>query len=299
MRELALQFGPEGALSGVLTEAPDSGIGVAILSAGITHRVGPNRLHVSLARALSQRGFPTLRFDFSGVGESEAATDQDSYEVRTDREVRAALDVIGSKTGADRFLLVGLCSGADNALRAALRDPRVAGAVLIEGYAFGSRGYRLEYYARRCVRPETWGRLLYGRISLADVAAGLSGIRHRRAAPASEPDDAARFWRMPPRERIVADLRELARRGTELLLVNTRHSPSEYNFRRIVRPELRSEPLRGLVETKVFHDADHTFSRPGMRAELIELIADWAHRRFGRTPTTRAHLPPVSALAAF
>lgn len=291
MRELAVQFGPEKGLSGIVTEAGGDSVGVAvaILSAGITHRVGPNRLHVSLARALARKGFPTLRFDFSGVGESETSTDPDSYEVRTDREVGAALDVLQQKTGADRFLLVGLCSGADNALRAALKHPRVAGAVLIEGYAFGSRSYRLDYYSRRLIRPETWRRLIHGRISLSDVAAGLSGMRTRPAAgAAAEPDEAARFWRMPPPDRIVADLGELARRGAELLFVLSRDSPSEYNFRRIIKPELRSAPLRDRVEVKTFRDTDHTFSRLGLRAELVALIADWAHRRFPRAGVSAA-----------
>ena len=290
MIEQALRFGGENALSGVLTEAsaPSAGVGVAILSAGVTHRVGPNRLHVSLARELGRRGFPTLRFDLSGVGESETASDQDSYDVRTDREVGAALDVLGARTGADRFVLGGLCSGSDNSLRAALGEPRVAGVVLIEGYAFRSRGYLLDYYSRRLVRPETWRRLIHGRISLRQVAAALGGIRLGRAAPPAEPDDAARFWRMPPPARIVADLRALASRGTEILFVYSRDSPSEYNFRRIIRPALHSEPLRARVEVKTFRDTDHTFSRLALRSQLIELVADWAARRFRRANVTAA-----------
>jgi pimeloyl-ACP methyl ester carboxylesterase len=284
LSEHALRFGDQNALSGILTEAaaPSTGTGVAILSAGITHRVGPNRLHVSLARDLAARGFTTLRFDLSGVGESETATDQDSYEARTDREVGQALDLLGARGAAERFVLLGLCSGADNSLRAALRDPRVAGAVLIEGYAFGSRAYRLDYYSRRLIRIETWRRLVHGRISLKDAVAGLGGIRPRRPAPRDEPDDAERFFKMPPADRIVADLRELAARGTELLFVLTRDSPSQYNFRRIIKPEIRRGPLQARVEVKTFRDTDHTFSRLRLRAQLVELVGDWAARRFPR-----------------
>jgi pimeloyl-ACP methyl ester carboxylesterase len=289
LTEHAVQFGGEHALSGILTEAssPSFGVGVAILSAGVTHRVGPHRLHVSLARTLARQGFPTLRFDLSGVGESEYATNQEPYDIRTDREVGAALDVLAARTGADRFVLLGLCSGADNSLRVALRDPRVAGAVLIEGYGFRSPGYLLDYYSRRLIRPETWRRLIHGRLSLRKVAARISGTRRGRTARAPAPDDAARFWRMPPRDRIVSDLRELGRRGTELLLVYSRDSPAEFNFRRIVKPELRSSALHGRVEVKTFRESDHTFSRQGLRSQLIELVANWVERRFGR-----ANLPP-------
>jgi hypothetical protein len=85
---------------------------------------------------------------------------------------------------------------------------------------------------------------------------------------------------MPPPERVVADLAELGRRGTELLFVHCRDSPSEYNFRRIIQPELRSGPLFGRVEAKTFRNTDHTFSRLELRAQLVELVAGWAGRRF-------------------
>jgi hypothetical protein len=196
--------------------------------------------------------------------------------------VGQALDLLGARGAAERFVLLGLCSGADNSLRAALRDPRVAGAVLIEGYAFGSRAYRLDYYSRRLIRIETWRRLVHGRISLKDAVAGLGGIRPRRPAPRDEPDDAERFFKMPPADRIVADLRELAARGTELLFVLTRDSPSQYNFRRIIKPEIRRGPLQARVEVKTFRDTDHTFSRLRLRAQLVELVGDWAARRFPR-----------------
>jgi pimeloyl-ACP methyl ester carboxylesterase len=290
LKEQALRFGPGDGLSGVLSEAPSPAgeVAVAILSAGITHRVGPNRVHVSLGRELARRGFPALRFDLAGVGESETATDSDTYEVRTDREVRSALDLLGARTGATRFVLAGLCSGADNSLRAALGDPRVCGAVLIEGYAFGSTGYRLDYYSRRAIRPETWRRLARGRVSVKAAIVALSGIRRRPATPAPEPDEAARFWRMPPRERILADLRALAQRGAQLLFVNCRDSPSHYNFRRIIRPELGSGALAPLVEAKTFRDSDHTFTRLALRAQLVEVVAGWAERRFRGAPGASA-----------
>jgi dienelactone hydrolase len=45
------------------------------------------------------------------------------------------MDLLSSERGARRFVLVGLCSGAILAQQFAANDPRIAGAVLIDGSA--------------------------------------------------------------------------------------------------------------------------------------------------------------------
>ena len=74
MNERAVSFGPERGLLGILTQtaAHRDGIPtVILLNAGLLHRVGPNRLSVDIARSLADLGYPCLRFDTSGVGDSE------------------------------------------------------------------------------------------------------------------------------------------------------------------------------------------------------------------------------------
>ena len=46
-------------------------IGINLLNPGIKYRVAPNRLNVKLARKLCQNGYYVLRFDPSGIGDSE------------------------------------------------------------------------------------------------------------------------------------------------------------------------------------------------------------------------------------
>ena len=75
MRERALTFGPAN-LVGILTQPdPDVAVpdapAVVILNSGILHRAGASRMYVQVARTLAEEGMTSLRFDFSGIGDSE------------------------------------------------------------------------------------------------------------------------------------------------------------------------------------------------------------------------------------
>ena len=68
------------------------------------------------------------------------------------RDIREALDFVAAKLGAATFILIGLCSGADLAFRAALADPRIVGAVLIDGLPYHTVRSRFHNYASRLIR---------------------------------------------------------------------------------------------------------------------------------------------------
>ena len=130
MNERPVRFGAGGALSGILTEPVRSGDGPAVLllNAGLLHRVGPNRLYVSLARRLAALGLPVLRFDYSGLGESEPRRDEITLEQSMLEEGLEALRFLQAAGVADTFVPMGLCAGAEQSQRLAHADARVVGA---------------------------------------------------------------------------------------------------------------------------------------------------------------------------
>src|ERR1700737_655956 len=74
--EEPLQFGEGGRLFGILS-LPSVPLRTSqelpvfvFLTAGMTHRVGPHRLHVALCRELARLGFTSLRVDLAGTGDS-------------------------------------------------------------------------------------------------------------------------------------------------------------------------------------------------------------------------------------
>ncbi|MBW8826762.1 MAG: alpha/beta hydrolase [Acidobacteria bacterium] len=92
---------------------------VVLLNNATDHHVGPSRLWTHWGRELARSGFPVLRVDLSGIGDSPARPGQAldrSYAAEAIDDVRAIIRHIDRGTGV---VLVGLCSGGRHALDAA------------------------------------------------------------------------------------------------------------------------------------------------------------------------------------
>jgi hypothetical protein len=268
MIERAVVLSPAQPLVGVLAQAgaevDPRRPAVVFLNAGMVHRVGPNRLYVRMARDLAQRGFVSLRFDRSGVGDSPARTDGLPLRAAALGDVRAALDFLAAKGLATSFILIGLCSGADLAFLSAVGDERVVGAVLIDGLPFETLRSRLHHFARWFMRPGNWRRLI--------AIDGPVWRRLFRASKPSRPAAAIAHRDVPPRQEVESRLRDLTGRGVHLLLAYT--AGRDYNYRGQFSdtfPGVRSE----LVEVAYFGDADHTFTLRANQDLLMQRIDEW------------------------
>lgn len=111
-------------LFGILTEPahPLDAPTVVLVNEANTPHIGPSRLWVDLARSWADSGLRVLRFDLSGNGDSDPHPGQAPHGVR---DPEALDDVIAAAEMAspdDRrnIVLVGLCSGAYQAMEAAL-----------------------------------------------------------------------------------------------------------------------------------------------------------------------------------
>ena len=115
LHERAVRFGAHGTLIGIVTPPP-AGVtphtAFAFLNAGVVHRVGPNRMHVTAARRLAARGFLCVRFDLSGLGDSSSRRDATPVDHAVVLETTEVLSTLQREYGVGRFVLAGLCSGA-------------------------------------------------------------------------------------------------------------------------------------------------------------------------------------------
>ena len=78
---------------------------IIFLNAGLLHRIGPNRLYVRMAREMAGRGFSSLRFDLSGIGDSLPRTDGLPLRAAALRDVQDALDFLSRKRTLSSFIL--------------------------------------------------------------------------------------------------------------------------------------------------------------------------------------------------
>lgn len=291
--EQALLLGPNNGLVGVITPplAPPDGEAappfVVILNAGIIHRVGPNRLHVSLARALSAQGLPVLRVDLSGLGDSALREDGLAPLDAALADIRDVLDTLQATRGVQRVLLMGLCSGADHSVIYAASDPRVVGVVLLDPSIPRTRGYYLTHYSRRLLRVRTWMNIALGRHPV-----WKSLLRGRRSAEPVHRDALAASEAGAPRDMSEArpavtlehpEVRAYLEKayggalanGVQFLTVLTADRERQHNYRRQLLDAFPSLDFRGRLLIEYFARCDHTFSTLASQEKLVGLVKKW------------------------
>lgn len=280
MRERGFFFGEHGELFGICTE-PAEGAGaegrpaVLLLNAGVVHRVGPHRKSVKIARRLAAEGFLVMRFDQAGIGDSEPRRDALPFEEGAIRDVKEGMDHLQRTHGARRFVLMGLCSGADTSFQATCRDERVVGAVLMDGYAYPTPEMHVRWWLRRLGSLQSW------RVVAARRAAALwRRARGTQGAPAPAGPDRQYVRERPPKERFVSDLRRLVARGVKLHFIYSSGMPEYYNYEGQLLDALRGVDLRGHVTSEMFRGANHTFTELSSQEALVSAIVRWMIRLF-------------------
>lgn len=272
MTEKIFCFGPGSGLVGIVSD-PEPALemqdrpAVLLWNVGINHRVGPFRVSVDLARRLAAHGFTALRFDVSGLGDSEVRKDALNEFERAAQDVREAMDALESRRGIRRFILVGFCSSVDAAHVVAVSDPRVAGVVYIEGYLWRTPGYYLRYPLRILSRAR-WQRMLTLRFpklfGMPDLKEGREQVYLRD---------------YPSVEKFRRDVRDLVVRGVKLLFIYN-GGDNDFTHRGQFFEMLGGNDLVGKVQVKFYQDADHTYYLVRDRERLIAELSEWAETWF-------------------
>jgi len=294
MRESALNFGPAGRLVGVLTrpdeasETPGNPPAVIFLNAGILHHVGPNRIHVRLARLLAAQGTTSLRLDFPGVGDSATLGTELSLVEEAQEAVQCALGYLEDRGVARRFIIFGLCSGADAAFRTACLDSRVVGLVLVDPtHLFPTRRTWALRILRAARRPGPWMRLVSGRYGIFrrlrshlgrrtdSQGSRLSGSAGTASEGESPRGGTSRILTSEARDLASEGLAGLIARGVRICHVITGDQQALYNYRTQLLDAFPELDLNRVARLELFPDSQHTFPREADRQELERVVAEW------------------------
>lgn len=295
VRETAVWIGAQPALFGIVSEPPaghsrGAGDAVLLLNAGATRLIGPNRMMVPLARRWAAQGRTVLRLDIAGLGDSPPATGQPGnvvYSPHALDDVAAAIDWLRQRTGCERVQLVGLCSGAYHAFRAAAAGLPVASAVMINPLTFfWKEGMSLDPAApqqdfqvasevmrhRRSIwQLGTWARLLRGEVGLqrlAEVLRQWSGWTIKKLGQTS-----ARALGMKLGDDLGAELSSMARHGVRQHYIFADTDPGLELLRAQGGAVVQQLQARGLLTIDCVAHADHTFTSIAPRRHMLDILS--------------------------
>jgi pimeloyl-ACP methyl ester carboxylesterase len=293
LREQAILLGKRKSLVGIVAQGStgDSAAGdsdsrlpaVVILNSGIIHRVGPNRMFVRLSRQLAVAGHLVVRFDLSGIGDSEPRADGLSPLDATLADIREVLDSLEATRQVRRFILVGLCSGADHSVVYAGQDPRVAGMVLIDPTIPRTRGYYVRHYRGRVLRWRSWLNFASGRHpfwkslgrSIAPAAPeSPEGEEELREALPDVQDARVRTF--------LADVyARAAAAGVDIMAVFTGGREDRHNEAIQLLEAFPQVAFGSRLRLEFMGSADHTFTSQADRCSVLALISSWIGEHSG------------------
>lgn len=179
--------------------------GVLFLHGWSGDRTGPHRLFTRFARQLAERGCLCARPDFTGRGLSDGESADASIARMTDN-AQDALDELRSRLppGAP-VAVVAICSGCKVAMALASKNPDIAKLLLWSAESMGSLRSSatgllktlsaLATYGRKLARPETWKKILSGKVQTGLVTKALVKHETRSAEEAAWEDAALNVFR--------------------------------------------------------------------------------------------------------
>lgn len=242
-------------LAGSLDGA-EGATGLLLVIGGSQTRIGSHRMYERLAKALANKGYPCLRYDRRGVGDSEGA---DPGYRGSGPDIKAAADAFRNEVpGLTRLVGFGLCDGASALAlfgdEAGLDGLILANPWLVEAEAGAPAPAAVRaHYRKRLTSREGWKKLLTGAVNFGKLWGGVRRLFSRRRAESLSNDVAQALLRH--------------RLPTEVILCRGDNTAIAADA------ELRAWPWEGLIRaTQVIETDSHTFARPGDEAMLLSAV---------------------------
>jgi len=250
-------------------------VGVLILVGGPQYRVGSHRQFTLLARNLAAAGFASLRFDYTGMGDSEGdAQEFDQVEADISAAIEAMLETI---PGVCRVVLWALCDAASSAMMFAHRHSQVTGMILLNPWVhhgeYSPEVKLTHYYRPSFWRKDQWRRLLFGEIRLIpafkELAKDALALVVKRSLPTVRQQSQRSF---------VHDMLDgLLRFPHGILIVLSEADLTASEFKVLIAQDAdwKAAISRPLITTHAVGGADHTFSEPLWQEEVEQLTIGW------------------------
>jgi hypothetical protein len=270
---------------------------MVLFNAGVVSRIGPHRINVKLARALAQRGIPTIRFDLHGMGDSLGADGKLSYQQQVVSDLQAAMNTLQNAAGTQHFALLGFCSGALPSYWAAQQDRRVRHIILYDAFALQTRRSRARFFAVRLrnhgFSPASLGLYLRRAASLLPLLSLLpqmllNRLRRRHTETGS-------LDNQPSKAQLAQGFVHLAQQGVRVSVLQSGADFSNVNYAAQITEAfgLVNMPDSNL-RTDLLAPIDHIMTSVNAQRRFVDWICGDLLGRQPQAPATLQH-PSTSA----
>jgi hypothetical protein len=277
IKEHSCQLAERGRLNGIVTtpknDKPKSNVALVLVTAGFTPKTGPFRLYTLISRSAAKLGMVAMRFDLGGIGNSEQLNPGIPLSLRTEKDIKHALNYITETYGINKFILGGLCSGAEDSFRFARDHDEVVGVFLMDGHAYRTSGWWLQFLFSRKVLNRI-GRFVFNSI-------GLLQYVQRTGQSSLEGDQSGLvdYQQMDIKES-TSTLKTLLARGVKLLYIYTGSMGDKINSASqfyAMYPEIKQ---KNLITIRHLPHMGHVQVFEEDRKEISSTISQWFGAQF-------------------
>ena len=299
-KERIVRFAPDKSRFGILSGpavTPDPSLPIVLIAnSGSNHRVGPSRLYVLIARELAKYGFRSLRFDIRGLGDSNTPgsnNENEEYINESNDEILMAMQTFGDSYKDNKYVLMGLCSGAYFSFIAALKmkDVQIIDSILINPLTFhwfegmeydASPAKNFSYWSwyKKAIRdPKSWLKLFRGRINFSTLFGTMVNRlkiviagKARRNLPSVRSSNVSS--NKMEKQDLAADLAAISAQKRKLTLVLSRCDPGFDILMTSAGRTAKQFIKNKEIVIKFIENADHTFSKHKPRCSALNTIVD-------------------------
>lgn len=236
---------------------------VLIVTGGAQYRIGSHRQFTRMARQLATAGYPTMRFDMPGLGDSTGLPV--CFEKST-AYIAAAVKILISTSETQKICLWGLCDGASASLLYihATQDKHIAAVVLLNPWIRTEKSlaqvHVKYYYPRRLLEVDFWRKFLSGRIGRKAVCELLDSFRNilktTSATEESIQSQMAHGW---------------ASFNGKILLLLSQNDLTAQEFKEYIHsdPAWKAAIQKKYAKQYVIQEADHTCSQSSAHCSIV------------------------------
>lgn len=281
MKEIALKIGKPTPLTAIVNtpkQLDQNKPAVLILNSGVMHHVGSCRLSVKIARQLATSNILSLRFDFSGIGDSENRSGTQSFHETSIAEITEVMDYLEKKRGIKKFIVYGLCSGADASYDIALVDQRIIAMVQIDPYVYRTWKWYVRHYGPKLLKLKTWVNYVSRRIYKTKQPLGFS-----KTVDKDNLEIASYAREFPKREEVAAGMKALIARNISMYSIITGGQSEIINHSSQFKESFSDVDFSNLLTVEYYPKMDHIITNPEYQRIVIDNICTWINQVIDNT----------------